>query len=60
LTIQYLRDTEATDVIVLTDDIPANRGIETAVDELGYGDAIGVYGLSDIIDDDSDDSLTVI
>ena len=60
LVIQYLRDTEATDVVVLTDDIPANQGIETAVKELGYGDAIGVYGLSDIIDDDSDDSLTII
>nr|WP_256685898.1 hypothetical protein [Halococcus qingdaonensis] len=58
--IQYLQDTSATDIGVLTDDIPANREIETAVDELGYGDAIGVYGLSDIIGDDADDSLTVI
>ena len=60
LVVQYLRGTETTDVVVLTDDIPANHGIETAVDELSYGDAIDVYGLSDIIDDDSDDSLTVI
>jgi hypothetical protein len=60
LVIQHLRDTRATEVVILTDDIPANHGIEVAVDELGYGDAIGVYGLSDIIDDDSDDSLTVI
>lgn len=60
LVVQYLRDTGVTDVVVLTDDIPAKRGIETAVNELGYEDAIGVYGLSDIIADDSDDSLTVI
>lgn len=60
LAIQYLRDTPATAVAVLTDDIPAKRGIETAIDELGYQDAIGIYGLSDIIGDDSDDSLTFI
>lgn len=60
LVIQYLQDTSATDIIVLTDDIPANHGIEIAVDELGYGDAIGVYSLSDIIGDDSAGSLTMI
>jgi hypothetical protein len=60
LVIQYLRDTESPEVVVLTDDIAAKRGIETAIDELGYGDAIGVYSLFDVIDDNSDDSLSVI
>ena len=60
LVVQYLRNTGSMEVVVLTDDIPASHGIETAIDELGYGDAIGVYGLSDIIGDDPDDSLTVI
>lgn len=60
LVIQYLRDRGSTAVVVLTDDIAAKRGIEIAIDELGYEDAIGVYGLSDVIGDDSDDSLTVI
>jgi hypothetical protein len=60
MVIQYLRDTSATDVTILTDDIPAKQGIETAVNELGYEDAIAIYGLSDIIGDDPDDSLTII
>ena len=58
--IQYLQDTSTTEIIVLTDDIPANHGIKVAVDELGYRDAIGVYSLSDIINVDVDDSLNMI
>ena len=60
LVIQYLQDTSTTEIIVLTDDIPANHGIKVAVDELGYRDAIGVYSLSDIINVDVDDSLNMI
>lgn len=60
LAIQYLRDTSATNATVLTDDIPAKQGIETAINDLGYEDAVAIYGLSDIIGDDPDDSLTII
>jgi hypothetical protein len=60
VTIQQLRDTTATEIDVLTDDVAARRGIETAIDELGYEDAVSVYGLADIIGDDPDGSLTVI
>jgi hypothetical protein len=60
LAIQYVRDRSATSVIVLTDDTPARKGIENAVTAQGYTDTISVYGLADIIGDDSGDSMRLI
>lgn len=60
LAIQYVRDRETAGVVVLTDDKPARKGIENAVQAQGYTDAITVYGLSDIIGDDPGDSMRLI
>lgn len=60
LAIQYVRDHSPTEVIVLTDDQPAKAGIETAVRAQGYTDALSVYGLADIIGDDTGDSIRLI
>ncbi|SEQ01435.1 hypothetical protein [Natrinema salaciae] len=60
LVVQYVRDHTATDVVVLTDDRPARKGIENAVDAQGYTDAISVYGLTDILGDESGDSMRLI
>jgi hypothetical protein len=60
LAIQYVRDRSTTNVVVLTDDQPAKKGIENAVRAQGYTDAITVYGLADIIGDDPGDSVRLI
>jgi hypothetical protein len=60
LAIQYLRDRSTAGVTVLTDDKPARKGIERAVDVQDYTDAISVYGVTDIISDDPGDSLRLI
>lgn len=60
LAIQYVRDCSTECVIVLTDDKPARKGIENAVTAQGYTDVISVYGLTDIIGDDSGDSMRLI
>lgn len=60
LVIQYLRDSTATGVIVLTDDDPARKGIQNAVAAQGYTDAIAVYGLEDILGEDPSDSMRLI
>lgn len=52
LAIQYLRETENTKVAVITDDKPAKRGIETAIQAQGYDDSITVLSRFDIIGDD--------
>lgn len=52
LTIQYLRDTENRSVVVISDDVPAKRGIETAVQAQGYEDSVTVLSRFDIIGDD--------
>mgnify|MGYP005868459715 CR=1 FL=1 len=60
LAIQYLKDHATAGVVVLTDDKPARNGIETAVTTQGYTETIGVYGLVDIIGDESGDSVRLI
>ena len=60
LAIQYVRDRSTAGVVVLTDDKPARIGIENAVAAQGYTDVITVYGLADIIGDDSGDSMRLI
>lgn len=60
LAIQYVRDRSTTNVVVLTDDTPARKGIENAVTAQGYTDAISVYELADSIGDDPGDSLRLI
>ncbi|WP_222914069.1 hypothetical protein [Natrinema sp. SYSU A 869] len=60
LAIQYVRDRSSGGIIVLTDDKPARKGIENAVRAQGYTDTITVYGLADIIGDDSGDSMQLI
>jgi len=60
LVIQYVRDRSTTEVVVLTDDQPARKGIENAVRAQGYTDAIAVYGLADIIGDDPGDTMRLI
>jgi hypothetical protein len=60
LVIQYVRDYSTMGIVVLTDDQPARKGIENAVRAQGYTDAIMVYGLTDIIGDDSGDSMRLI
>ena len=60
LAIQYVRDRSTESVVVLTDDKPARKGIENAVTAQGYIDVISVYGLTDIIGDDSGDSMRLI
>jgi hypothetical protein len=60
LAIQYVRDSATTDVTVLTDDKPAAKAITNAISAQGYTDAITVYGVSDIIGDESDDSMRLI
>ncbi|ELY63563.1 hypothetical protein [Natrinema versiforme] len=60
LAIQYVRDRSPGGIIVLTDDKPARKGIENAVRAQGYTDTITVYGLTDIIGDDSGDSMQLI
>ena len=60
LAIQYVRDRSTTDVIVLTDDQPARKGIENAARAQGHTDAITIYGLADIIGDDPGDSMRLI
>jgi hypothetical protein len=52
LAIQYLRETDHDRVIVITDDIPAKTGIETAIRAQGYDDSIAILSRFDIIDDD--------
>jgi esterase/lipase superfamily enzyme len=52
LAIQYLRDTENRSVVVITDDVPAKRGIETAVQAQGYEDSVTVLSRFDVIGDD--------
>lgn len=60
LAIQYLRDIASSTVIVITDDRPAKAGIETAVRELGYEDAVTVFGLADVIGEDPGESIRPI
>lgn len=60
LAIQYVKNRSTARVTVLTDDKPAKKGIENAVRAQGYTDGITVYGLSDIIGDDSGDSMRLI
>lgn len=60
LAIQYVRDRSPEGIIVLTDDKPARKGIENAVQAQGYTDTITVYGLADIIGDDAGDSVRLI
>lgn len=60
LAIQYVRDRSTASVIVLTDDKPARTGIRTAVTAQGYTDTISVYGLADILGEDSGDSIRLI
>ncbi len=60
LAIQYIRDRETVEVVVLTDDKPARKGIQNAVQAQGYANAIAVYGLADVIGDDSGDSMRLI
>ncbi|GGL40794.1 hypothetical protein GCM10009037_25660 [Halarchaeum grantii] len=60
LAIQYVREQASTDVVVLTDDGPARNGVENAVRAQGYTDTITVYGRSDIIGDDSGDTMRLI
>ena len=60
LAIQYVRDYAPSGVVVLTDDKPARKGIENAVNAQGYADTIAVYGLADIIGDDPGDSMRLI
>lgn len=47
-------------VIVLTDDKPVQKGIKNAVTAQGYADAITVYGLADIIGENSGDPIRLI
>ncbi|QKY20504.1 hypothetical protein B4589_008975 [Halolamina sp. CBA1230] len=60
LAIQYVQDRSTDGVIILTDDKPARTGVENAVTAKGYTDTIEVYGVADIIGDDSDGSLRLI
>jgi len=60
LAIQYIRDRSTAGVVVLTDDKPAKKGIENAVQAQGYTDTIAVHGLEDIIGDGSSDSMRLI
>ncbi|TYL37267.1 hypothetical protein CV102_18350 [Natronococcus pandeyae] len=60
LAIQYVRDRSTAGVVVLTNDKPARKGIENAVVAQGYTDVVSVYGLTDIIGDDSGDSTRLI
>jgi hypothetical protein len=60
IAIQYVRDRSPAGVIVLTDDKPARAGIETAVGAQGYTETITVYGLADVIGEDSGGSLRLI
>jgi len=60
LTIQYVRERSAASVIVLTDHKPARKGIKNAVTAQGYTDTITVYGLADIIGEDSGDPIRLI
>ena len=60
LAIQYAQDRTSTDVVVLTDDGPARKGLENAIRAQGYTDTITVYGLSDIIGDESGDTMRLI
>jgi len=60
LAIQYLRDRSVESVVVLTADIPARNGIVNAAESQGYADAVSVCGVSDIVGDDPDDSMTLI
>jgi len=60
LAIQYVRDRSTAGVVVLTDDKPARKGIENAVTAQGYTDVISVYGLADVLGDNSGDSMRLI
>ena len=60
LAIQYVRNHSTTGVVVLTDDKPAKMGVENAVTAQGYTDVITVYGLADILGDDSGGSMKLI
>jgi len=60
LAIQYVKDRSTAGVVVLTDDKPARKGIENAVTAQGYTDVISVYGLADVIGDNSGDSMRLI
>lgn len=60
LTIQYVRNSTQTGVIVLTGDTGAQRCIEAAIRDQGYENSIKIYNLYDIIGDDPDDSMTII
>jgi hypothetical protein len=60
LAVQYVRDRSTAGVVVLTDDKPARKGIENAVTAQGYTDVISVYGLADVIGDNSGDSMRLI
>jgi hypothetical protein len=60
LAVQYVRDRSTSEVVVLTDDLPARKGIKNAVRAQGYTDAIRVYGLADIIGTDNGDSMRLI
>lgn len=60
LAVQYVRDRSTADVNVLTDDKPARAGIENAVAAQNYGDAISVYGLTDVLGDDPGDSMRLL
>jgi hypothetical protein len=60
LAVQYLRDRPVESLVVLTDDIPARKGITNAAENLRYADAMSVYGVRDIIGDDPADSMNII
>lgn len=60
LAIQYVRDRSTASVIVLTDDKPARKGIKNAVAAQGYTDTLSVYGLADILGEDSGSSMRLI
>lgn len=60
LAIQYVKAYATASVVVLTDDKPARTGIENAVSAQGYTERISVYGLEDVIGDDSGDSMRLI
>ncbi|UPM45007.1 hypothetical protein [Halocatena salina] len=58
IAVQYARDRSR--VAVLTDDKPARAGIKSAVSALGHEEKITVYGVTDIIGNDSGDSVKLI
>jgi hypothetical protein len=59
LAVQFVQD-HAIPVVVVTNDSPARSGIEHAVTAQGYDDTVDVYGVEDIVGEDSDEPLRLV